>query len=317
MAVAPPYADHSHHRPVTGDPCLHGDATSWSTAAVIVPAVFKEWGTTLPLTPPQWLTAQYPVYLYQRLNASFPCFCINRAYESGVFLRFLVDHFTRLPAVVTFVQADWLQTGRGVQPTPFAFWQPNCALARPNEPYHRWMPLGKRRTCWPPGTVRRSASWWSTPQSRRQSPHSHVGPPLIEACWHELLRIFGRPIDPSARINLTFYPYQNFLASREQLREHAHSTYEQAYEQLVVKGTCLSSPTQRDANGAVVHDSLGASKETVAKGMEHLMHAIFGGRPLDVSDADPERFAVLPLSENCTHSARTRGASYPWCVHGL
>ena len=39
--------------------------------------------------PPQHLLTQYPVFLYQRLNASAPCFCANRGYESGVYFKFV------------------------------------------------------------------------------------------------------------------------------------------------------------------------------------------------------------------------------------
>lgn len=143
-----------------------------------------------------------------------------------------------------------------------------------------------------------------------------MSPTLIEACWHELLRLFGQPVDPTARINLTFYPYQNFVASRTQLRTHAHDRYQRAYARLVINGTCLNPPTQLGPHGESVHDSVAVSKETVAKGMEHLMHVIFGGRPLDVdvTNTDTERFVWLPSNQSCTASTRVPN---PACVHGL
>ena len=222
-------------------------------------------------------------------------------------MRFLVDHFARLPALVAFVQADWLQVSRGGAPTPFTFWQPACALARPDEPWHRWMPLGKRHNCWPPGYMRRSASYWH----KRSSAASQA---QVEACWHELLRVFGQPVDPAAQLTLTFYPYQNFLASRSQLHTHSYSDYRLAYDRLVINGSCFDPPAQRDAHGLPAHDSVPFHKETVAKGMEHLMHVIFGGRPLDAGEGDATSYVRLPANRSCTDAARSPS---PACTHGL
>ena len=60
---------------------MHGDKEDWTDRTVIVPAVYREWHGK---APPAWLSAQYPVYLYQRENASLPCMCPNRGYESGI-----------------------------------------------------------------------------------------------------------------------------------------------------------------------------------------------------------------------------------------
>ena len=260
----------------------------------------------LPLTPPTWLVAQYTVYLYQRLNKSEPCFCLNRGYETGVFLRFLVDHYERLPAVMAFVQADWLQAARGSPghwPAAFDFWQPRCAFDSADRPFRRWMPLGKRHSCWPPGQISRTSSYW--PNKR-----SHLPGVLIEACWHELLFLFGHPrLDPLHRLNVTFYPFQNFVASRERIREHAHSSYLLGYARLVVNGTCLDPPMQPGPHGGVLKDSPAYNKETVAKGMEHLMHAIFGDQP--VTGSGP---AQIPADASCELLASPHGAA---CQHGL
>ena len=143
----------------------------------------------------------------------------------------------------------------------------------------------------------------------------HVEPALIESCWHSLLGLFGRPLDPTVPISLTFYPYQNFIASRAQLRMHSERSYQLAYERLVVNGTCLDPPIQRGARGNMLHDSLTLNKETVAKGMEHLMHVIFGGRPLDAAAGDvANRYTRLPATRNCSLAAPSPN---PACAHGL
>ena len=309
-------SDHyGSHRLLT-DPCLHridgGSGSSiesfWDNAAVVVPAVYKEWlsrntSDGSKQIPPTWLVEQYSVYLYQRWDASAPCHCPNRGYESGIFLRFLSDHYSRLPSVVAFVQADWLQEARMRPPVAFDFWQPRCMLE--GSAIHassRWMPLGKRHTCWPPGQMRRGSSYW--PNKR-----SHASGLLIEACWHELLGMFEqRPPSQSTRLNLTFYPFQNFLASREQLLAHPHSSYHFAYERLVLNGTCLSPPSQLwprpSGEKVLVSDALAHNKETAGKGMEHLMHAIFGGQPAE--HAPPAR---IPANKMCIEQASSQGAA--------
>jgi hypothetical protein len=160
--------------------CVHGltDERTWEASAVVVPgkvallrliqptlvdwacipvrmlrhtAVFREWGN--PVRPPSWLVQQAIVYQYQRLNASAPCFVQNVAYESGVYLKFIVDLYDNLPAFTVFAQADWFAARKG-QPfphSPFRFWQLDCVrgarhthAAAPD--WAHWMPLGLRNT---------------------------------------------------------------------------------------------------------------------------------------------------------------------------
>ena len=296
-------------------------AATWDAAAVVVPAVYQEWGRATPLVPPPWLVAQYSVYLYQRLNESASCFCPNRGYESGVYLRFLSDFHDRLPAIVAFVQADWLSPVRFRAPVAFDFWQLRCAFRNTSQPFSRWMPLGKRHTCWPPGQMTRTAAYW--PNRRSRAPAQ-----LIEACWHDLLGIFGKRPAPGTRLNLRFYPFQNFIASRAQLREHPHSSYAQAYARLVLQGTCLDPPLPltgpwvslsnsshgggagRGGGGVAIQDSVAFNKETAGKGMEHLMHAIFGSQAAEGAPPAP-----IPAAARCDRLAEPGGA--PCQAHGL
>ena len=164
------------------------------------------------------------------------------------------------------------------------------------------MPLGKAPSCWPPWTLSRSTSWWDTPSSMRQT-RIRLGHQLIEACWHSLLDLFGYqpPIDPATKVVVNFYPRQNFIASRAQLRRHSHDTYLQAFARLVENGTCLEPTTQQclepPANSSancVMRDSPLYNKEMVAKGVEHLMHVIFGGLPFDAT-----AYAGVPANSSC------------------
>ena len=108
-------------------PCLSGlHETPWRSATVIVPAVYREWGVILPLRAPDWLVRQAPVYLYQRLDKNQSCFAQNRGYESGIYLRFLLDHLDNLPAHTVFAQADWFSPRKGSPLRQFDFWQLQC-----------------------------------------------------------------------------------------------------------------------------------------------------------------------------------------------
>ena len=185
--------------------CVYGAANgthAWNTSLVVVPAVYREWG--YPVRPPHWLAAQALVYQYQRLNASAKCFAENVAFESGVYLRFIVDHYHALPAHTVFAQADWFAARKG-QPFPhtaFRFWQLGCmrmqhqrragAVTAPS--WAHWLPLGIRHTVWPPYQVRRVANFFGVSFTYRVLPMCSGAHGLfVEWCWREILLLFGLP----------------------------------------------------------------------------------------------------------------------------
>lgn len=141
---------------------------SWRTATVLVPAVFREWR---PGRPPPWLVDQYAMFLYQRTAPSLSCYLPNVAYESGVYLHFIVQHWVSLPEYAVFVQADWFMTRPGSYP-PLSFWQPACARQHGAS----WLPLGKRNSRWPPYTIIRDSSFWELEPTARPLAHgaSHI-----------------------------------------------------------------------------------------------------------------------------------------------
>lgn len=77
---------------------------------VVVPSVYKEWAAE---GPPQWVTDVemqekygYSVFVYQKLDpdaANF--FAYNRGTETGVYLKYIVDHYDSFPDVAIFVHA--------------------------------------------------------------------------------------------------------------------------------------------------------------------------------------------------------------------
>ena len=86
---------------------------------VLVPAVYKEWTKDKP----HWVTDpaiqkkhNYTVFAYQKLDPNVPnYFAHNRGTETGVYLKYVVDHYHDFPDVAIFVhskphehQINWL-----------------------------------------------------------------------------------------------------------------------------------------------------------------------------------------------------------------
>ena len=99
------------------------------------------------------------------------------------------------------------------------------------------MPLGQRRTAWPPRCVARQTSWYARLVGR----HNFL---VVEACVRELLRILDwpgalRPYNRSRPLNITFYTNMNFLASRARLRQYSHRAYRALAERLPGFGICF------------------------------------------------------------------------------
>jgi len=210
-------------------------SSSWGTATVVVPAVFREWR---PTGPPQWLVDLYDVYWYQRVQPASSCYLPNVAFESGVFLHFIVEHWAALPAYAAFVQADWFAT-RGIGGyVPINFWQPACA----RQHGAGWMPLGKRNNRWPPYTIERVSKFWELEPSARPLAHgaAHIAS-LVERCTTDLLDDFeiARPQVP--RLRITFHPYMNFVASRARLQTRPLHTWRVVRDRLM-RAACLHEP---------------------------------------------------------------------------
>ena len=94
---------------------------SWPTPLVVVPAVYDEWDAPAGSETsaiPDWAapsaTAPYAVSaLYQRRDEDGENFVPNRAYETGVFLKFVIDHYDDLPEVTAFVSGDFTKDAGG------------------------------------------------------------------------------------------------------------------------------------------------------------------------------------------------------------
>ena len=276
--------------------CVYGLSGSWRDLTVVVPASFWEWvnitacklsrtrSRCLPEPPPAWLYSQYTTFAYQRIDADAPCFSPNRAFESGVFLQFIVEHLaTGLPARTAFVQADWFDAPRrwhGLPTTPVKLWQPECMRSD----WEDWMPLGKKYHVWPPYQVTRAARWYGEHKPLARYPKAtHL---LIEACWRELLGLFGHQPESLEPLNVTFYPALNFVVSRRRIEQYPLSTWVGAHARLVTKGVCLPGRLNArrvpgysdDAGVRWLEDHADYGKLTVAMGMEAVAQVIFGNQ---------------------------------------
>jgi hypothetical protein len=283
--------------------CLYGVQSDWANSTVIVPAVFREWHGH---GPPEWLHSQYPVYLYQRRNATAPCYCANRGYESAVYFTFIARHYTHLPAFVAFVQGDWIFATKTSAGAPFRFWQPRCVSgeAASSAPWAAYLPLGGRRSVWPPRCVVRQTSFYSRFVGRQRGP-------LVEACVRELLHVLGfsghvRPYARERPLNITFYTNMNFLASRARLRRYRHHAYRVLASRFVEEGVCVPSTSGTSAGSDVllahnVSDGPQFAKFTLGMATELLQQGLYGDGPLECGPPP-----AVPLDEaHCLTPAPT------------
>ena len=73
----------------------------------MVPAVYDEFDSKVPSWARPSIAQSYAVApLYDRRDNTSELFVPNRAYEGGVYLKFIVDYYDNLPDVTVFVQAD-------------------------------------------------------------------------------------------------------------------------------------------------------------------------------------------------------------------
>ena len=92
----------------TSGPRSEPAPSSWPKPVIVVPAVYREWERR---GVPSWACpargADYAVApVYQRLDPVAPRYVPNFAFEAGVYLRFVVDHYDRLPDITAFLQGD-------------------------------------------------------------------------------------------------------------------------------------------------------------------------------------------------------------------
>ena len=95
---------HSSSQEDTERKCvLHPGTLNAPQDLTVVPAM---WVHDYPAQP--WHSG-FQTCVYQRKNESLRGYVSNKAYEAGVYLRFIIDHYNKLPAISVFVQEDALE----------------------------------------------------------------------------------------------------------------------------------------------------------------------------------------------------------------
>ena len=315
--------------------CTHGELApgGWGASTVLVVAMHLEWrGGTVP----SWISRQAPVFLYQRRNASKPCYAPNAGYESGIYLQFVIEHYGDLPAYAVFVQADWFARKTHAHPDrPFPLWQLQCLGNKSvgiGAAWRDWMPLGKRITIWPAYQLVRDADYFTR---HSMFDHRRLGSragAAMEMCWKELASLFGKPVTSVGQpMELSFYPAQNFVVSRRRIQQYPLSTYERVYERLATHSNCfgqMKAGKQPYANYTfdLVEARLGTDNvkwraKFAATAMEYMNHYLFGNQPIEhapVAEVPSHTCETLPgldvLPDSCVTSGHANSMPYPNCT---
>ena len=242
---------------------------------VVVPAVFHEWDRR---GPPPWACprADHDSYrvawpLYQRTDPADPVTYVpNQAYEAGVYLKYVVDHYNDLPEAMVFVQAntDIVLKHKVVK----------MSLAR------RINSLNV--------TALRKANINYLPMSdvfvpsRSPAHYDRRGhADEVRQCWLRVASWFGNGHVFAAGTDPTvgFYCCNYFMVLRESIWRHPLSTWRGAYQALVVNGRCADLPV---------------APQELVQGDLHLAHNHKKAAP-----ATPESEALPPDRDRGKHSA--------------
>jgi len=216
----------------------------------LVVSVYKEWGENNEKVP-EWANANasrdnYFVVqpFYQRIEASKPAFVVNKGFESGVYMRYIVDNYHNLPEAVIFVQADGCEVDM------------NAVLPRVTleilDQAGGFLPLNCLKV------MGRSISMWGGERGER-----------VEACWREVSKHFelnlfeGFALGSDFQINMVCCAC--FAVKRELLLSTPFEVWNSFYERSIVKGQCVEGQLDIDEG-----------KHETAGTFEHLAHVIFG-----------------------------------------
>ena len=289
----------------------------WPSELVVVPAVYNEWdmpeGATVPDVVPAWARPTYGKNkytigpLYQRRFESKPNFVPNHSYETGVFLKFIIDNYDQLPDVTAFVQADFdrvvddamerldaieaqaekvtyqplgvdlakdSKLGEEGEEGPVANPKPqmNYVERSPVELVERWKDL----------------QWGWDELIHDEKMGGSVG--HLSRCWRHIAQQFvpTKTADSGdsateeeelekTPVTVAGYPGLNFAMSREQIKSVPREKWRMVYDNLVIKGECVPRPAGEPRDD--IRD-----KFDLAVTLEHFPHVVFGGKQLDDKD---------------------------------
>ena len=222
-------------------------AQQWAKPIVVVPAVYDEWRRGRPPWACPDVSQNYMVCpLYQRLDRAAARYVPNHGYEAGVYLRFVLDYYERLPELIVFLQAD----ADSILSHSVANMINRFDLAQFRAKRVSFLPLIQARSL------------------RNRSVDNWESVPHVEECWRNILDWFGRSeVFPKSQTpTVTFYPGNYFAVTREAILRYPHATWHRVYERLIVNNSCTGFGTD---------PALG--KHHAAGAFEHLAHVIWGG----------------------------------------
>lgn len=224
--------------------------------AHVVISQYDEWDDG----EPHWLSeirkdSRYEIQdgYQRRVDWDRSNFVPNNGFESGVYMRYIVDHYLNLPPFIVFIQADAcgidvpkvlnllnldiLSQAGGYLPL-------NCHKVF-NRGFETWQ-----------GSLRVQECWSALVE------HFHIGHLLniSSTAYHTT-----RKVDGETKVNLVCCAC--FAVSRDQLRLTPYETWASFYKQAIEKGSCVHG---REDESRGKHETAGA--------MEHLAHMIFGRR---------------------------------------
>ena len=189
----------------------------------------------------------------------------NRGFEAGIFLRFIIDHYTSLPPIIAFVQED---AGSPV----------NCHITMHCN-------IDARLRC-----LRTDNDWGWAPLNfyfvNRRGLfiwRDRGEEDAVHACWAKLAGDFDKPIPEATDPIVSFYCCAYFAVTKSQILRHPLRSYAAAYDRIVNAERCFPDKTWQGRNIT----NFGNDKDTSAGAFEHLQHMLLGGQPLRM-----EPFAV-------------------------
>ena len=244
----------------------------------LVVLVYKEWGENNEKVP-EWANANasrdnYFVVqpFYQRIEASKPAFVVNKGFESGVYMRYIVDNYHNLPEAVIFVQADGCEVDM------------NAVLPRVTleilDQAGGFLPLNCLKV------MGRSISMWGGERGER-----------VEACWREVSKHFelnlfeGFALGSDFQINMVCCAC--FAVKRELLLSTPFEVWNSFYERSIVKGQCIEGQLDIDEG-----------KHETAGTFEHLAHVIFGRKDRLWEPKCFDDFAIIVNNEDAPGSLK-------------
>jgi hypothetical protein len=201
----------------------------WRTPVVVVPAVYNE----LDETVPGWYVASLwsgfrSLYLYQRRDPDAPRYAPNFGTESGVYYRFIVDHYDDLPDVTVFVHSypeahneQWLEWVHALRP--------NATYA--SMTHHIFFV-----------TARAFDEIFAGEGG--ENPFMFQG----EQCLRDIFDDAGAPLPPRARLIANQYCCAQVVVSRDQIRARPKAAYEKILRRIgTPPGLChLGAPPRTD-----------------------------------------------------------------------